>query len=148
MGKRTSRAVAVAAAAVAWTLFVPGVAQAAAAISLAGDARISASRTLTVPIEASCDAVGQETTFIVVTVNQGRTDRGRFVEGQGDVLDVPCDSAAHSFDVVVTADKGTWHPGTASLTAIISYCVPDGGSLSCTTQAFIPFGTPVTLARA
>ena len=148
MCKRTSRAFAVVIAAVVWALSVPGVAQAAAAISLAGDARISASRTLTVPVEASCDAVGQETTFIVVTVTQGQPDRGRYVEGQGDVLDVPCDSAAHSFDVVVTADKGTWRPGTASLTAIISYCVTEGGSLNCITQAFIPFGTPVTLVRA
>ena len=148
MRRGTFRALGVVAAAVAWTLAVPAFAQAAAVLSLAGEVRIESPKLLTVPVEASCDAVGQESTFILVTVTQGRLQKGNFVEGQGDVLDVTCDSALHPYDVVVAADRGAWRPGAASLTAIISYCVTEGGSFNCTTQAFIRSGTSINLVRA
>jgi hypothetical protein len=147
MRQWTYRAMAVVLAG-AFPLAVPAVAQAAASLSLAGEVRIDSPKLLTVPVEATCDAVGQETTFIVVTVTQGRLQKGNFVEGEGDVLDVTCDSAPHTYDVVVPADRGAWRPGPASLTAIISYCVTENGSFNCTTQAFIPFGTPIELVRA
>src|SRR5215213_1762099 len=60
-------------------LAVPAYAQ--ASISLGGDAVIKSSKVLSVPITASCAPVGQETTFILVTVTQPRSG-GAFVEGE------------------------------------------------------------------
>ena len=138
------------ATAVALLLAAPAVAQAAPSISLAGDVTIQSPRLLTVPLEVTCDPVGQESTFIVVTVTQGTLQTPSYVEGQGDVLTLTCDSAPHIYDVAVrvTFGRGVWRPGKASLTAILSYCfrAPDG-TLSCTTQAFIGAGTPIILVR-
>ena len=144
------RLVTVMATVVALLLAAPVVAQAAPSISLAGDVTIQSPRLLTVPIEATCDPVGQETTFIVVTVSQGTLQTPTYVDGQGDVLTVTCDSAPHTYDVAVpvTFGRGVWRPGEASLTAILSYCFrAEDGTLSCTTQAFIPAGTPIILVR-
>jgi len=55
-------------------LAVPAYAQ--ASISLGGDAVITSSKVLSVPITATCDPVGQETTFIGVTVTQPRGGAG------------------------------------------------------------------------
>ena len=117
-------------------LAVPAYAQ--ASISSGGDAVITSSKVLSVPITASCDPVGQETTFIGVTVTQPR--------GGGAVI---CDSTPHTYNVTVPRtgpDGGAWRPGEASLTAIIRYCVTENGSFNCTTQAFIP-QTTITLVR-
>jgi hypothetical protein len=127
-------------------LAVPAYAQ--ASISLGGDARIISSKVLSVPITATCDTVGQETTFILVTVTQPRGG-GAFVEGEGSVEPVICDSKPHTYIVTVPRtgpDGGAWRPGDASLTAIISYCVTENNSFNCTTQAFIP-QTTITLVR-
>ena len=124
------------------------VAYAQASISLGGDAVITRSKVLSVPITASCDPVGQETTFILVTVTQPRGG-GAFVEGEGSVEPVICDSTSHTYNVTVPRtgpDGGAWRPGEASLTAIISNCVTENGSFNCTTQAFIP-QTTITLVR-
>jgi hypothetical protein len=144
------RLLAVMATAVALLLAAPAVARAAPSISLAGDVTIESPRLLTVPIEATCDPVGQESTFIVVTVAQGPIQTPSYVDGQGDVLTVTCDSVPHTYDVAVplTFGRGVWRPGEASLTAILSYCFrAEDGTLSCTTQAFIRAGTPITLVR-
>jgi hypothetical protein len=128
-------------------LAVPAYAQ--ASIALGGDAVISTSKVLSVPITATCDPVGQETTFILVTVTQPRGG-GAFVEGEGSVeQEVICDSTPHTYIVTVPRtgpDGGAWRPGVASLTAIISYCATENGSFNCTTQAFIP-QTTITLVR-
>jgi hypothetical protein len=127
-------------------LAVPAYAQ--ASISLGGDAVIISSKVLSVPITATCDSVGQETTFILVTVTQPRGG-GAFVEGEGSVEPVICDSTPHTYIVSVPRtgpDGGAWRPGEASLTAIISNCVTENGSFNCTTQAFIP-QTTITLVR-
>ena len=127
-------------------LAAPALAQ--ASISLGGDAVITSSKVLSVPITASCDPVGQETTFILVTVTQPRSE-GAFVEGEGSVEPVICDSTPHTYIVTVPRtgpDGGAWRPGKASLTAIISDCVTVDGSFNCTTQAFIP-QTTITLVR-
>jgi len=127
-------------------LAVPAYAQ--ASISLGGDAVITSSKVLSVPITASCDPVGQETTFILVTVTQPRSG-GAFVEGEGSVEPVICDSTPHTYNVTVPRtgpDGGAWRPGAASLSAIISYCATENGSFNCTTQAFIP-QTTITLVR-
>jgi len=124
------------------------VAYAQASISLGGDAVITSSKVLSVPITATCDPVGQETTFILVTVTQPRGG-GAFVEGEGSVEPVICDSTPHTYIVTVPRtgpDGGAWRPGNASLTAIISYCVTENGSFNCTTQDFIS-QTTITLAR-
>jgi hypothetical protein len=124
------------------------VAHAEASISLGGDAVITTSKTLSVPITATCDPVGQETTFILVTVTQPRSG-GTFVEGEGSTQSVICDSTPHTYIVTVPRtgpDRGAWRPGEASLTAIISYCFTENGSLNCTTQAFIS-QTTITLVR-
>ena len=145
-----ARLLAVMATAVALLLAAPAVGQAAPSISLAGAVIIQNPRLLTVPLEATCDPVGQETTFIVVTVTQGTIQTPTYVEGQGDVLTVTCDSAAHTYDVAVpvTFGRGVWRPGEASLTAILSYCFrAEDGTLGCTTQAFIRAGTPIILVR-
>jgi len=144
------RLIAVVATAIALLLAAPAVAQAVPSISLAGDVRIQNPRLLTVPLEATCDQVGQETAFIDVTVTQGTVQTPRYVEGQGDVLTLTCDSAPHTYDVAVpvTFGRGVWRRGAASLTAILSYCFrAEDGTLSCTTQAFIPAGTPIILVR-
>jgi hypothetical protein len=124
-----------------------GSAYADASISVGGPIVRQAARTLTVPITASCDDVGQESAFIVVTVTQGYYLDPNYVEGQGDVLSVTCDSLPHEYtvSVPVTFGQATWRPGQASLTAILSYCYVENGSLSCTTQAFIPAGTTITI---
>jgi hypothetical protein len=86
----------------------------------------------------------------VVTVTQGTLQTPSYVDGQGDVLNLTCDSAPHTYDVAVplTFGRGVWRPGEASLTAILSYCFrAEDGTLSCTTQAFIPAGTPIILVR-
>ena len=127
-------------------LTVPAYAQ--ASISSGGGAVISSSKVLSVPITATCDSVGQETTFIGVTVTQPRGG-GAFVEGEGSVEPVICDSTPHTYNVTVPRtgpDGGAWRPGVASLTAIISYCATVNGSFNCTTQAFIP-QTTITLVR-
>jgi len=127
-------------------LAVPAYAQ--ASISLGGDAVIISSKVLSVPITATCDSVGQETTFILVTVTQPRGG-GAFVEGEGSVEPVICDSTPHTYIVTVPRtgpDGGAWRPGNASLTAIISYCATENDSFNCTTQAFIP-QTTITLVR-
>jgi hypothetical protein len=127
-------------------LAVPAYAQ--ASISLGGDAVITSGKVLSVPITATCDPVGQETTFIDVDVTQPR-GRGAFVEGGGSVEPVICDSTPHTYNVTVPRtgpDGGAWRPGAASLTAIISYCATQNGSFNCTTQAFIP-QTTITLVR-
>jgi hypothetical protein len=137
-------------AALGLLMLTSGIAQAAPTISLAGPVTIETARTLTVPISASCDPVGQETTFIVVTVSQGTIQKGNYVDGQGDVLDLICDSTPHSYRVAVPASFGraAWRPGEAALTAIISYCSRElDGTLGCTTQAFVPAGTPIQLTR-
>jgi len=54
----------------AMTVVMAAPALAQASISLAGPAVISSSKSLSVPITATCDPVGQETTFILVTVTQ------------------------------------------------------------------------------
>jgi hypothetical protein len=127
-------------------LAAPALAQ--ASISLGGAAVITSSKVLSVPITATCDPVGQETTFILVTVTQPRGG-GAFVEGEGSVERVTCDSTPHTYIVTVPRtgpDGGAWRPGKASLSAIISYCVTENDSFSCTTQAFIP-QTTITLVR-
>jgi hypothetical protein len=127
-------------------LAVPAYAQ--ASISSGGDALITSSKVLSVPITAACDPVGQETTFSVVTVTQPRGG-GAFVEGEGSVEPVICDSTSHAYNVTVPRtgpDGGAWRPGNASLSAIISYCVTQNDSFNCTTQAFIP-QTTITLVR-
>jgi hypothetical protein len=127
-------------------LAVPAYAQ--ASISLGGDAVITRSKVLSVPITATCDPVGQETTFILVTVTQPRGG-GAFVEGEGSVEPVICDSTPHTYDVTVPRtgpNGGAWRPGEASLRAIISYCATVDGSFNCTTQDFIP-QTTITLVR-
>ena len=127
-------------------LAAPALAQ--ASISLGGDAVIKSSKVLSVPITASCAPVGQETTFILVTVTQPRSE-GAFVEGEGSVEPVICDSTPHTYIVTVPRtgpDGGAWRPGKASLTAIVSDCVTVDGSFNCTTQAFIP-QTTITLVR-
>ena len=123
-------------------------AYAAASLSQPGTATIESRRTLSVPITATCDDVGQETTFIVVSVTQGDYQDRKYVEGQGDVLEVTCDSTAHDYtvSVPVTFGRGGFRPGTATLDAIISDCYTVDGTLSCTTQAFIP-DTTITLTR-
>jgi hypothetical protein len=124
------------------------VAYAQASISLGGDAVITSSKVLSVPITATCDPVGQETTFILATVTQPRGG-GAFVEGEGSVEPVICDSTPHTYIVTVPRtgpDGGAWRPGAASLRAIISNCVTENGSFNCTTQAFIP-QTTITLVR-
>ena len=144
------RLLAVMATAVALLLAASAVAEAAPSISLAGDVTIQSPRLLTVPLEATCDPVGQETTFIVVTVSQGTLQTPSYVDGQGDVLTLTCDSAPHTYDVAVpvTFGRAVWRPGEASLTAILSYCFrAQDGTLSCTTQAFIRSGTPIILVR-
>jgi hypothetical protein len=128
--------------------FVAAPALAQASISLGGDAVITTSKALSVPISATCDSVGQETTFILVTVTQPRGG-GAFVEGEGSVEPVICDSAPHTYIIRVPRtgpDGGAWRPGAASLNAIISYCVTENDSFNCTTQAFIP-QTTITLVR-
>ena len=135
----------------AMAMMVPlfaAVAYAQASISSGGYAVITSSKVLSVPITATCDPVGQETTFILVTVTQPRGG-GAFVEGEGSVEQVICDSTPHTYIVSVPRtgpDGGAWRPGVASLTAIISYCVTENGSFNCTTQAFIP-QTTITLVR-
>ena len=125
---------------------VPAYAQ--ASIASGGDAVITSSKVLSVPITASCAPVGQQTTFILVTVTQPRGG-GAFVEGEGSVEPVICDSTSHTYNVTVPRtgpDGGAWRPGSASLSAIISYCATENGSFNCTTQAFIP-QTTITLVR-
>jgi len=132
----------------AMTVVMAAPALAQASISLGGDAVITRSKVLSVPITATCDDVGQETTFILVTVTQPRGG-GAFVEGEGSVEPVICDSTPHTYIVSVPRtgpDGGAWRPGAASLTAIISYCVTENDSFNCTTQAFIP-QTTITLVR-
>ena len=93
---------------------------------------ITSSKVLSVPITAACDPVGQETTFIVVTVTQPRGG-GAFVEGEGSVEPVICDSTSHTYIVTVPRtgpDGGAWRPGNASLSAIISYCVTQNDSFN------------------
>src|SRR4028118_746584 len=119
-------------------LVTSAVAHAQASISLGSDAVITSSKVLSVPITATCDPVGQETTFILVTVTQPRGG-GAFVEGEGSVEPVICDSTPHTYNVNVPRtgpDGGAWRRGDASLTAIISYCVTENGSFNCTTQDF------------
>ena len=94
-----SRLVPVMATAVAVLLVAPAVAQAAPSISLAGEVTIQRPRLLTVPLAVTCDLVGQESTFIVVTVTQGTLQTPSYVAGQGDVLTLTCDSAPHTYDV-------------------------------------------------
>ena len=125
---------------------VPAYAQ--ASVSSGGNAVITSSKVLSVPITAGCDPVGQETTFILVTVTQPRGG-GAFVEGEGSVEPVICGSTSHTYNVSVPRtgpDGGAWRPGVASLTAIISYCATENGSFNCTTQSFIP-QTTITLVR-
>jgi hypothetical protein len=125
---------------------VPAYAQ--ASVSWGGNAVITSSKVLSVPITAGCDPVGQETTFILVTVTQPRGG-GAFVEGEGSVEPVICDSTSHTYNVTVPRtgpDGGAWRPGEASLSAIISYCATENGSFNCTTQSFIP-QTTITLVR-
>jgi hypothetical protein len=132
----------------AMTVVIAAPAVAQASISLGGNAVISSSKSISVPITATCDPVGQETTFILVTVTQPRGG-GAFVEGEGSVEPIICDSTPHTYNVTVPRtgpDGGAWRPGAASLTAIISNCVTDNGSFNCTTQAFIP-QTTITLVR-
>jgi hypothetical protein len=127
-------------------LAVPAYAQ--SSISLGGDAVITSSKVLSVPITATCDDVGQETTFVLVTVTQPRSE-GAFVEGEGSVEPVICDSTPHTYVVTVPRtgpDGGAWRPGAASLSAITSNCATENGSFNCTTQAFIP-QTTITLVR-
>jgi hypothetical protein len=146
--KQLRRVITIAVVAATLMLFASTVAHAQASISLAGDAVITNSKTLSVPITATCDSVGQETTFILVTVTQPRSG-GTFVEGEGSTESVICDSLPHTYIVTVPRtgpDGGAWRPGDASLTAIISYCVTENGSLNCTTQAFIS-QTTITLVR-
>ncbi len=129
-------------------LITSAVAFAQASILLGGDAVITSSKVLSVPITATCDPVGQETTFILVTVTQPRGG-GAFVEGEGSVEPVVCDSTPHTYDVTVPRtgpDGGAWRRGEASLTAIISDCVTENGSFNCTTQGFIS-QTTITLVR-
>jgi len=125
-----------------------GTAYADASLSLAGQVVRQKAHTLGVPITATCDEVGQESTFIVVTVTQGFYLDANYVEGEGDLLSVTCDSAPHKYlvPVPVTFGKATWRPGQATLTAIISYCYRQNGSLNCTTQAVIPAGTTITIS--
>jgi hypothetical protein len=146
--KQLRRVITIAVVAATLMLFASTVAHAQASISLAGDAVITNSKTLGVPITATCDPVGQETTFILVTVTQPRSG-GTFVEGEGSTESVICDSLPHTYIVTVPRtgpDGGAWRPGDASLTAIISYCITENGSFSCTTQAFIS-QTTITLVR-
>jgi hypothetical protein len=146
MGK-LGRLVVIVAALAVFVGVAPGTAHADASISLGGAVVRQSARTLSVPITATCDDVGQESTFIVVTVTQGFYLDPNYVEGQGDVLSVTCDSIPHTYivSVPVTFGRATWRPGQAALTAIISYCYSENGSLSCTTQAFIPAGTTITI---
>ena len=142
------RIITIAAVVATLMLITSTVAYAQASISLGGDAVITSSKVLSVPITATCDPVGQETTFILVTVTQPRGG-GAFVEGEGSVEPVICDSTPHTYIVTVPRtgpDGGAWRPGAASLTAIISYCVTENGSFNCTTQAFIS-QTTITLVR-
>jgi len=132
----------------AMTVVMAAPALAQASISLGGDAVITSSKVLSVPITATCAPVGQQTTFILVTVTQPRGG-GAFVEGEGSVEPVICDSTPHTYIVTVPRtgpDGGAWRPGDASLTAIISYCVTENDSFNCTTQAFIP-QTTISLVR-
>jgi hypothetical protein len=135
------------AAATALTILSPSAALADAAISVDGDIVMKPKSTLEVPISATCDDVGQETSFIVLTVTQGSYPAATYVEGQGDVTTLTCDSSEQLYRVAVpvTFGKATWRPGAASLTGILSYCFTEDGSLNCTTQAFIPSGTTVTI---
>jgi hypothetical protein len=128
-------------------LAVPAYAQ--ASISSGGDAVITTSKVLSVPITAACDPVWQETTFVLVTVTQPRGG-GAFVEGEGSVEPVICDSTPHTYVVTVPRtgpDGGAWRPGDASLSAILSYCVTQNDSFNCTTQAFIPQTTIILVRR-
>ena len=146
--KQHRRIITIAAVVATLMLVTSTVAYAQASISLGGDAVITSSKVLSVPITATCDPVGQETTFILVTVTQPRGG-GAFVEGEGSVEPVICDSTPHTYIVSVPRtgpDGGAWRPGEASLTAIISDCVTENGSFNCTTQAFIP-QTTITLLR-
>jgi hypothetical protein len=146
--KQHRRIITIAAVVATLMLVTSTVAYAQASISLGGDAVITSSKVLSVPITATCDPVGQETTFILVTVTQPRGG-GAFVEGEGSVEPVICDSTPHTYIVSVPRtgpDGGAWRPGEASLTAIISTCVTENGSFNCTTQAFIP-QTTITLVR-
>lgn len=143
------RFAATAAVAATVVLLTATVVYAQASISLGGDAVITSSHVLSVPITATCDPVGQQTTFILVTVWQPSRGAGTFVEGEGAIESVICDSAPHTYYVTVPRtgpDPGAWRPGSAFLTAIISYCFTENGTLSCTTQAFIP-QTAITLRR-
>jgi hypothetical protein len=146
--KQLGRMIVIAAVAATLMLVASTVAYAQASISLGGDAVITNSKVLSVPITATCDPVGQETTFILVTMTQPRSG-GTYVEGEGSVEPVICDSTPHTYVVTVPRtgpDGGAWRPGAASLTAIISYCVTENGSFNCTTQAFIS-QTTITLVR-
>jgi hypothetical protein len=143
-----TRAAVIVAVATTLMLVASTVAHAQASISLGGDAVITSSKVLSVPITATCDVVGQETTFILVTVTQPRSG-GTFVEGEGAIESVPCDATAHTYIVTIPRtgpDPGAWRPGAALLTAIISYCFTENGSLNCTTQAFVSQMT-ITLRR-
>ena len=146
--KQHRRIITIAAVVATLMLVTSTVAYAQASISLGGDAVITSSKVLSVPITATCDPVGQETTFILVTVTQPRSG-GAFVEGEGSVEPVICDSTPHTYIVTVPRtgpDGGAWRPGDASLTAIISNCITENGSFNCTTQAFIS-QTTITLVR-
>jgi len=145
--KQLGRVITMAAVVTTFVLVTSAVAYAQASVSSGGDAVIASSKVLSVPITATCDSVGQETTFIDVTVTQPRGG-GAFVEGQGSVEPVVCDSTPHTYNVTVPMTGpwgGAWRPGDASLNAIISYCVTDNGSFNCTTQAFTQ--TTITLVR-
>ncbi len=146
--KRLKRIITLAAVVATLMLVSSTVAYAQASISLGGDAVITSSKVLRVPITASCDPVGQETTFILVTVTQPRGG-GAFVEGEGSIEPVICDSTPHTYIVTVPRtgpNGGAWRPGDASLTAIISDCVTENNSFNCTTQAFIS-QTTITLNK-
>src|SRR3712207_2909004 len=98
--KQFRRTMIIAAVVATLVLVTSAVAYAQASISSGGDAVITSGKVLSVPITATCDPVGQETTFIDVTVTQPR-GKGAFVEGQGSVEPVICDSTPHTYKVTV-----------------------------------------------
>ena len=130
------------------TVLFAGVAHAEAGLTLSGDIVQGSARTLQVPVTATCDDAGQDSAFIDLAIIQEQGKR--YVEGQGAVTDVTCDSLPHEYTIAVpiTFGQGTWRTGGASLTGILSYCfVASDGSPYCVTQAFIPSATAVTITR-
>lgn len=132
--KITRPSVGAAVATATLTMLSTAPATAAASLGVGDPILMQSMRTLDVSVQATCDDVGQDSTFIVVNVSQGSYPATNYVEGAGDVLDVTCDGSPHFYRVKVrlTFGKASWRVGAASVDGILSNCYQD----SCTTQAF------------